>query len=52
MNLCIMQILLEEIFLDLFEPLLVAAVMYFIMTFTLSKLLGVAERRMRVSDRN
>ncbi|AJD26573.1 amino acid ABC transporter permease [Clostridium botulinum] len=35
-----------------FEPLLVAAVMYFIMTFTLSKLLGVAERRMRVSDRN
>ncbi|MBY6996925.1 amino acid ABC transporter permease [Clostridium botulinum] len=35
-----------------FEPLLVAALMYFIMTFTLSKLLGVAERRMRVSDRN
>ncbi|NFN86023.1 amino acid ABC transporter permease [Clostridium sporogenes] len=35
-----------------FEPLLVAAVMYFILTFTLSKLLGVAERRMRVSDRN
>ncbi len=35
-----------------FEPLIVAAVMYFILTFTLSKLLGVAERRMRVSDRN
>ncbi|KEI99848.1 arginine ABC transporter permease [Clostridium botulinum A2B3 87] len=35
-----------------FEPLLVAALMYFILTFTLSKLLGVAERRMRVSDRN
>ncbi len=34
-----------------FEPLLVAALMYFILTFTLSKLLGVAERRMRVSDR-
>ncbi|EJO5346674.1 amino acid ABC transporter permease [Clostridium botulinum] len=35
-----------------FEPLIVAALMYFIITFTLSKLLGVAERRMKVSDRN
>lgn len=35
-----------------FEPLLFAALLYFIMTFTLSKLLGVAERRMTVSDRN
>lgn len=33
-----------------FEPLLVAALMYFVMTFTLSKLLGIAERRMRASD--
>ena len=33
-----------------FEPLIVAAIMYFIMTFTLSKLLGVAERRMRAGD--
>jgi len=32
------------------EPLLVAAVLYFIMTFSLSKGLGVAERRMRTSD--
>lgn len=31
-------------------PLLVAALMYFVMTFTLSKFLGVAERRMRASD--
>ncbi|WP_248925729.1 amino acid ABC transporter permease [Paenibacillus hamazuiensis] len=29
-----------------FEPLIVAAVIYFVMTFALSKLLGVAERRM------
>jgi His/Glu/Gln/Arg/opine family amino acid ABC transporter permease subunit len=33
-----------------FEPLIVAAVIYFIMTFTTSKLLGYAERRMRASD--
>lgn len=32
------------------EPLLLAAVIYFIMTFTLSKLLGIAERRMRAGD--
>lgn len=32
------------------EPLLIAAVMYFVMTFTLSKLMGVAERRMRAGD--
>src|SRR5690606_17635333 len=32
------------------EPLIVAAVIYFILTFTLSKLLGIAERRMKVSD--
>ncbi|UUZ78977.1 amino acid ABC transporter permease [Paenibacillus sp. P26] len=30
--------------------LLLAALIYFVMTFTLSKLLGVAERRMRTSD--
>ena len=33
-----------------FEPLIAAAVIYFILTFTLSKLLGVAERRMKASD--
>lgn len=33
-----------------FEPLIVAALLYFIMTFTLSKVLGVAERRMRAGD--
>jgi arginine/lysine/histidine transport system permease protein len=33
-----------------FAPLVVAAIVYFIMTFTLSKLLGIAERRMRASD--
>lgn len=33
-----------------FEPLIVAAIIYFIMTFTLSKLLGVAERRMSTGD--
>lgn len=33
-----------------FEPLIVAALIYFVITFTLSKLLGVAERRMRKSD--
>ncbi len=32
------------------EPLLVAAVIYFILTFSLSKLLGIVERRMKVSD--
>lgn len=32
------------------EPLLVAAAMYFVMTFTLSKVLGRAERRMRAGD--
>lgn len=33
-----------------FEPLIVAALMYFVMTFTLSKLMGIAERRMRAGD--
>ncbi len=33
-----------------FEPLIVAAIIYFMMTFTLSKLLGVVERRMKASD--
>lgn len=33
-----------------FEPLIVVAVIYFAMTFTLSKLLGIAERRMKTSD--
>jgi arginine/lysine/histidine transport system permease protein len=33
-----------------FAPLVVAAVMYFIMTFTMSKLLGIAERRMKAGD--
>ncbi len=32
------------------EPLYVAAAIYFLLTFTLSKVLGVAERRMRSSD--
>lgn len=32
------------------EPLLVTAVIYFILTFTLSRVLGVAERRMRTGD--
>lgn len=32
------------------EPLLVAAAIYFVLTFTLSKILGQAERRMRTSD--
>lgn len=35
-----------------FEPLIVAALIYFAMTFTLSKFLGIAERRMSVSDRS
>ena len=33
-----------------FEPLLVTAFIYFVITFTLSKLLGIAERRMKTSD--
>ena len=33
-----------------FEPLIVAALIYFVLTFTLSRVLGVAERRMRTSD--
>jgi polar amino acid transport system permease protein len=33
-----------------FEPLMVAAFMYFIMTFTLSKLMGRLERRMKNGD--
>jgi len=33
-----------------FEPLIIAALIYFAMTFTLSKLVGKAERRMRTSD--
>lgn len=34
-----------------FEPLIVAAVIYFLMTFPLSKLLAYIERRMHVSER-
>ncbi len=33
-----------------FEPLIVAAFIYFIITFSLSNLMGVVERRMRASD--
>lgn len=33
-----------------FEPLIVAAIIYFILTFTLSKLLSIIEGRMKVSD--
>jgi arginine/lysine/histidine transport system permease protein len=33
-----------------FEPLIVVAVLYFIMTFTLSKCIGLLERRMKTSD--
>lgn len=33
-----------------FEPLMVAALLYFIMTFGLSKIIGLFERRMKVSD--
>lgn len=33
-----------------FEPLLVIALFYFIMTFSLSKLMGVVEKRMKKSD--
>lgn len=32
------------------EPLLVTAAIYFVLTFTLSKFLGIAERRMRAGD--
>ena len=35
---------------DPFTPLLIAAVVYFILTFALSRLMNVFERRMRVSD--
>lgn len=35
---------------SVFEPLIVAAVLYFLMTFGLSKLLGLLERRMKTSD--
>lgn len=33
-----------------FEPLITAAVIYFVLTFTLSKVVGTFERRMKVSD--
>ena len=33
-----------------FEPLIFAALIYFVLTFTLSKCLGVVERRMKASD--
>lgn len=33
-----------------FEPLLVAAVIYFILTYSLSKLVGRVERRLKISD--
>ncbi|GLC29971.1 amino acid ABC transporter permease [Clostridium omnivorum] len=33
-----------------FEPLIIAALMYFVMTFTLSKIMGAVERRMRAGD--
>ncbi|ALS22345.1 MULTISPECIES: amino acid ABC transporter permease [Paenibacillus] len=33
-----------------FEPLIVVSIVYFMMTFVLSKLLGLAERRLRTSD--
>ncbi|KEH99366.1 arginine ABC transporter permease [Clostridium botulinum C/D str. BKT12695] len=36
--------------LKIFTPYLTAAAMYFILTFTLSKLLGIFERRMKLSD--
>lgn len=34
----------------IFTPLITAAAIYFVLTFSLSKLLGAAERRMKVSD--
>jgi polar amino acid transport system permease protein len=33
-----------------FEPLIIAALIYFVITFILSKLLGLLERRMRAGD--
>lgn len=33
-----------------FEPLIVVSIIYFVMTFVLSKLLGLAERRLKTSD--
>lgn len=33
-----------------FEPLIAAAILYFLMTFTLSKIVGAFERRMKTSD--
>ncbi|MBV7276962.1 amino acid ABC transporter permease [Clostridium sp. PL3] len=33
-----------------FEPLIAAAILYFLMTFTLSKIVGSFERRMKTSD--
>lgn len=33
-----------------FEPLIVVAIIYFLITFTLSNLMGIIERRMRLSD--
>lgn len=33
-----------------FAPLIVAAIVYFLMTFTLSKIIGTFERRMKTSD--
>ncbi len=33
-----------------FEPLIIVAIIYFIITFGLSNLMGIAERRMRISD--
>lgn len=33
-----------------FEPLIIAALIYFVLTFTLSKVLGKVERRLTVSD--
>lgn len=35
-----------------FSPLLVAAAIYFVITFTLSKLMGLLERRLRAGDSN
>jgi len=35
-----------------FEPLIVAAIIYFIITFTLSRVIGVFERRMSAGDRS
>lgn len=35
-----------------FSPLIVAAAIYFVITFTLSKLLGLLERRLRAGDSN